>query len=77
MPPPPPAAIPQRQPPRVYGPPFILLEDKQKNTFEYVGGSWRPYARSIAECRTDSQVTELSQKVNNMTRYEVRPQIFE
>lgn len=71
-PPPPPPPRPEKREPVVYGPPFVLLEDAQKNTFEYVGGNWQPYSRSIAECKLDSQVTQLSQKVNNMTRYEVR-----
>ena len=55
-----------------YGPPFILLEDAQKNTFEYKAGNWVAHERSIAEVRTDCLVKELSQKVNKMTRYEVR-----
>ena len=50
----------------------MLMEDESKNTFEYSKGAWVPYSRSIAECRTDSQVTKLAQKVNNMTRYEIR-----
>ncbi|MGC3968487.1 MAG: hypothetical protein QM775_14250 [Pirellulales bacterium] len=74
-PPPPPVQRPAPQPKPVYGPPFILLEDERKNTFEFVGGAWVPYARTIAECRLDCQVKELSQKVNKMTRYEVRPAI--
>ena len=74
-PPAPPTPRPERQPKPVYGKPFVLLEDDRKNTFEFVGGAWVPYSRSIAECRLDCQVTALAQKVNNMTRYEVRPQI--
>lgn len=70
--PPPPPPRPEKKAPVAYGAPFVLLEDAQKQTFEYVGGSWQPYARSIAECKVDSQVKQLSQKVNNMTRYEVR-----
>lgn len=72
VPPPPAPPRPVKQEPTVYGLPFVLLEDAQKNTFEYVGGNWQPYSRSIAECKLDSQVKQLSQKVNNMTRYEVR-----
>jgi hypothetical protein len=61
-----------RKVPVVYGKPFILLEDVGRNTFEYKAGSWVPYAMSIAECRATCQVNELPQKVNQMTRYEVR-----
>jgi hypothetical protein len=62
----------EKKPPVQYGKPFVLLEDAQKNTFEYKGGAWIPHAMSIAECRLECQVTELPQKVNYMTRYEVR-----
>lgn len=68
-------AVTQAAEPRAvveYGPPFILLEDAQKNTFEYKAGNWVAHERSIAEVRLDCQVKELSQKVNKMTRYEVR-----
>jgi len=59
--------------PTEYGKPFILLEDAQKKTFGYQGGAWVPHSMTIAECRQDDcQVKELPQKVNNMTRYEVR-----
>ena len=67
-----PAPRPVKAPPPVYDRPIIILEDAQKNTFEFVAGAWVPYARSIAECRVDGQVTQLAQKVNNMVRYEVR-----
>lgn len=72
-----PAPLPRPaiQPPAVYGPAFVLLEDAQKNTFEYVGGAWQPHARSIAEYRVGSKVAQLAQKVNNMTRYEVRSRL--
>jgi hypothetical protein len=70
-----PTPRPVRQPPPVYGPPFILLEDDRKNTFEYVGGAWVAFSRSIADCKLDCQVKQLAQKVNNMTRYEVRASI--
>jgi hypothetical protein len=56
----------------VYGEPFILLEDANKNTFEYRGGAWVAHSKSIKECRVDCQVKELSQKLNRMTRYEIR-----
>ncbi|MBL9095212.1 MAG: hypothetical protein JNL96_28595 [Planctomycetaceae bacterium] len=69
---PPPTPRPVKQPPKQYGKPFILLEDEKKNTFEFQGGSWVAYPRSVAECRIDCDVKELSQKVNRMTRYEVR-----
>jgi hypothetical protein len=55
-----------------YGAPFVVLEDSEKNTFEYSNGSWTPFAMSIAECKRTCQVKELPQKVNNKTRYEVR-----
>ena len=60
------------KPPVQYGKPFILLEDSDKKTFEYKSGARVPYTMSIAECRQDCQVKELPQKVNRMTRYEVR-----
>ncbi len=62
----------EKKPPVQYGKPFVLLEDTNKNTFEYKGGAWVPHAMSIAECRLECQVNELPQKVNSMTRYEVR-----
>jgi hypothetical protein len=62
----------EKKPPVQYGKPFVLLEDANKNTFEYKGGAWVPHAMSIAECRLECQVNELPQKVNSMTRYEVR-----
>ena len=67
-----PIVIPQRSAPKQYGQPFIVLEDAQKKTFVYKSGAWVPHDRSIAEFRADSQVRELPQKVNQMTRYEVR-----
>ena len=62
----------QRKPEQQYGPPFILLEDENKNTFEYRRGAWVAHPNNIAECRIDCHVKELAQKVNKMTRYEVR-----
>jgi hypothetical protein len=61
-----------RKPPVQYGKPFVLLEDTDKNTFEYASGAWVPYQLSIAQCRLDYLVKELPQKVNGNTRYEVR-----
>jgi hypothetical protein len=58
--------------PVVYGKPFILLEDAQKNTFIYKAGAWVPHSASIAECRQDCLVKELPQRLNQMVRYEVR-----
>jgi hypothetical protein len=66
------AAQPEKKIPVVYGKPFTLLEDEQKKTFEFKAGSWIPYLMSIAECRQTCQVNELPQKVNRMTRYEIR-----
>lgn len=58
--------------PKVFGKPYVILEDDRKQTFIYEGGSWVAYSRSIAECRAEMcQVKQLAQKVNNMTRYEV------
>jgi len=71
--PPPLAPRPERAPALVYGKPITLLEDEQKATFYFTKGSWVPYEMTIAECRENScQVKELPQKVNRMTRYEVR-----
>ena len=67
-----PIEIPQRRQPTVYGKPFIILEDAHKTTFEYRGGGWVPYGMSMSECRAEGEVKELPQKINNMTRYEVR-----
>jgi hypothetical protein len=68
----PPLEVYQKRPPKQYGKPFILLEDENKNTFQYLRGSWVPHDRKIADCRLDCEVKELPQKVNKMTRYEVR-----
>jgi hypothetical protein len=62
----------EKKAPVTYGKPFIVMEDAEKNTFEFKGGAWIPHGMSIAECRRDCKVTELSQKVNGMTRYEIR-----
>jgi hypothetical protein len=62
----------EKKPPIQYGKPFILLEDANKDTFEFKGGAWVPYSMSIAACRQECQVNELPQKVNQMTRYEIR-----
>jgi len=56
-----------------YGKPFIVMEDEAKKTFVYKAGAWVEFEASIAECRQSScQVKQLAQKVNRMTRYEVR-----
>jgi len=67
----------ERPPPVVYGKPFILLEDTEKNTFIFKTGNWIPYDASIAECRQTCKVKELPQRVNQMIRYEVRAPIDE
>lgn len=59
-------------PPVEYGKAFTVLEDEGKNTFEYKSGSWVPFSMSIAECRQLCEIKQLPQKVNRMTRYEVR-----
>jgi hypothetical protein len=64
--------IPQSREPLSFGKPFIVLEDAQKTTFEYRQGGWIPFAMTISQCRSEGHVKELPQKINNMTRYEVR-----
>jgi hypothetical protein len=58
--------------PVVYGKPFVIVEDAQKNTFIFQAGEWVAYSSSIAECRQTCQVKELPQRVNGRIRYEVR-----
>ncbi|WP_254511730.1 hypothetical protein [Anatilimnocola floriformis] len=58
--------------PTVYGKAIIIAEDSAKKTFHFHGGAWVEYPESIAECRRTCLVKELPQKLNNMTRYEVR-----
>ena len=67
-----PPEVTQRTAPVVYGKAFIVLEDEAKNTFIFKGGAWVAHTASIAECRQSCQVKELPQRVNKMTRYEVR-----
>ena len=62
----------EKRVPIEYGKAFIVMEDEQRNTFVYKAGAWIPHSMSIAECRQDCQVKELPQKVNRMTRYEIR-----
>ena len=74
---PPPIARPapqfrEKRPETQYGRPFIVLEDGNKNTFKYQNGAWVPDETNIAQYRVDSQVKQLSQQINSMTRYEVR-----
>ena len=69
---PPLEARPASKAPQQYGKPFVLLEDGNKHTFQFLRGAWVPYPKNIAECRQDCDVKELAQKVNQMTRYEVR-----
>ena len=64
--------IPQPKPRIEYGKAFIVLEDVEKSTFIYKGGQWVRHTASIAECRQDCDVKELPQKINGMTRYEIR-----
>jgi hypothetical protein len=65
----------EKKAPIAYGKPFVLLEDGNKDTFIYSGGQWTRHTRSIAECRVDSLVKELAQKINGMTRYEICSQV--
>jgi hypothetical protein len=67
-----PPAVTERVPQNVYGKPYIVLEDHNKNTFIYQAGSWVPHSATIAECRQTCQVKELAQRLNHMVRYEVR-----
>jgi hypothetical protein len=67
-----PPAIVERQQPKVFGKPIIILEDDAKNTFVYSAGNWVPHSASIAEIRQLGQVKELPQRLNRMIRYEVR-----
>jgi hypothetical protein len=67
-----PLAPVERPAPTVYGKAFIVAEDAQKNTFVFQQGAWVAYHESIAEAKRSCQVKELPQKLNNMTRYEVR-----
>ncbi|MCC7085378.1 MAG: hypothetical protein IT427_10260 [Pirellulales bacterium] len=62
----------ERKPPTQYGAPFIVLEDTEKETFEFVNGNWTPFAMTIAECRQTCQVRMLPQQVSGKTRYEIR-----
>jgi hypothetical protein len=62
----------ERVAPTVYGKPFIVAEDAAKNTFIFQTSAWVPYHESIADARLTCLVKELPQKLNNMTRYEVR-----
>lgn len=62
----------ERPAPVVYGKAFIVAENAVKQTFVFQGGAWSPYSSTIAECRRTCLVKELPQKLNNMTRYEVR-----
>ena len=67
-----PTPLAERRAPVVYGKPFIVMEDEQKNTFVYERGTWIPHSSTIAECRKTCLVKELPQRVNRMIRYEVR-----
>jgi hypothetical protein len=63
---------PQRKVRVEYDRSFILLEDANKDTFEFKAGQWARHPMTIAECRKNCLVKELPQKVNGMTRYEIR-----
>jgi len=67
-----PPDITERRAPVVYGKPFIVAEDENKNTFVFEGGSWVAHTATIAECRQTCQVKELPQRLNKLIRYEVR-----
>lgn len=59
-------------PPVEYGKAFILLEDAAKNTFAFANGAWVQQETKIAQFQQECQVKALPQKVNGMTRYEIR-----
>ena len=65
-------AVYVKAPPVQYGKAFIVMEDREKNTFEYSAGAWVPFSMNMVACRQSCQVKELPQKLNGMTRYEVR-----
>lgn len=54
------------------GKPFMVLEDAQRSVFEFKGGQWVRFGMSIAEIRRVGEVKQMPQKINAMTRYEVR-----
>ncbi len=58
--------------PVVYGKPFLVLEDSHKKVFVIQGAQLVPHDKSIAAYRSDSQVTEMAQKIKGLTRYEIR-----
>ena len=60
------------EPAVVYGKPFIVLEDQEKNALIYEAGNWVSHTASIAECRRTCLVKQLPQRVNHMIRYEIR-----
>ncbi len=64
--------IPAKKPPVALGKAFVILEDESKVTFEYRSGAWVPFGRTIAQLREEGEAKELPQKINKMTRYEVR-----
>jgi hypothetical protein len=66
---------PSAGPPRQYGKPFVLVQDRENNTFEFAGGTWIPYGLTIAQCRRNCLVTELPQKLNGNSRFEIRSPI--
>ena len=67
-----PPEVTERRAPIEYGKPFIVMEDETKQTFIFKGGAWVPHVESIAACRQSCDVKVLPQKLNRMTRYEVR-----
>lgn len=71
-PPPPIRTASVKKAPTKFGPPFVLLEDNQARTFIFSSGTWVEHSMSIADCRAECQVKVLPQKVNGMSRYEIR-----
>lgn len=67
-----PPAVTERVAPVVYGKPFVVVEDQEKNTLVYKAGAWVPFGLSIAEAKETCQVKELSQRLNGKIRYEIR-----
>jgi len=66
-----PPLVMEKKVPVIYGKAIIVMENAKKETFVFAGGKWVAHVKTIAQCREDSQVKELNQKINGMTRYEV------
>ena len=65
---------PKRTPPNL-GPPFVLWEDHDGNTFTPEGDSLIPHSKSIREYWLNHDIKKKVEKVekDGMTMYELRP----